>query len=249
MTIGIYAIEHVATGRRYIGKSIDIEKRFGVHKYNLVSKSRRKDTNRYLWSAVQKYGIDAFSFNVIETFATVDEIRISEAELNWMDFFDSCNRKFGFNLRRDSGTRMIVHQDTLDLMSLIFYGTANPNFGNKWTDSQKQRASAIQKLRHTAGIYGSGWRKQIGDRSSEFWKNNPEVKQRMANKVGEKRQRYNFCQCDKLGNELKRWGSIREIVDANPGYKWQNIYSVCNGYKPTYMNFIWKKVLINDTAR
>jgi hypothetical protein len=36
---------------------------------------------------------------------------------------------------------------------------------------------------------------------------------------------------------------IRIIIKANPNFKWQNIYSVCNGYKPTYMGFIWKKEL------
>lgn len=31
MTIGIYVIEHVASGKRYVGKSVNIEARFWAH--------------------------------------------------------------------------------------------------------------------------------------------------------------------------------------------------------------------------
>lgn len=38
------------------------------------------------------------------------------------------------------------------------------------------------------------------------------------------------------------WLSVKAIVEANPGYKWQNIYNVCHGHKPSYMGFTWRQI-------
>lgn len=36
MTIGIYCIEHVESGKKYVGKSIHIQKRINIHKHYLT---------------------------------------------------------------------------------------------------------------------------------------------------------------------------------------------------------------------
>jgi hypothetical protein len=56
-----------------------------------------------------------------------------------------------------------------------------------------------------------------------------------------KKKKYKFLQYDKENNFLKEWDSVEEIISNNPNFKWQNIYSVCNDYKKSYMGFIWKK--------
>lgn len=33
----------------------------------------------------------------------------------------------------------------------------------------------------------------------------------------------------------------RDFLNNYPYYKWQNIYSVCNGYKPSIYGYIWRK--------
>ena len=104
MTIGIYSITHVESGKRYIGKSINIEARWCRH--------RSAKTNRHLVSAFEKYGIQSFSFEVIQAFESVDENAIADAELYWIDHFNTCNRDFGYNLRRDSSSLSETHQET-----------------------------------------------------------------------------------------------------------------------------------------
>lgn len=64
----------------------------------------------------------------------------------------------------------------------------------------------------------------------------------MAAKVMVARRKWTFRQLDRDGNLIQVWDNIREIIAVNPGYKWQNIYSVCNGYKKTYKGFVWEKV-------
>ena len=243
MTIGIYSITHTISGKRYVGKSINIEARLIQHKSNLTSiEYRPKAVNRHLYSAVQKYEWSAFHVEILESFGSVDPLVIAERELFWMDHFDTINRGRGFNLRRDSSTSMIVHDETRKRLSNVFKGSGNPNYGNLWSDEKKHRMSEIKKAQHAAGdIYTEQWKKRQGVSISEMWKANPVAKSAMALKLSKIKQQYRFIQCQLTGGIVKTWGTVKEIIAINPEYKWQNIYSVCNGYKPTYMGYVWKK--------
>jgi group I intron endonuclease len=63
MKSGIYQIVHVATGKRYVGQAKDIAKRWVTHRRSL---SRGAHTSRHLQRAWDKYGADAFAFEVVE---------------------------------------------------------------------------------------------------------------------------------------------------------------------------------------
>jgi group I intron endonuclease len=243
MTIGIYSIIHTESGKRYVGKSINVEARLTQHKSSLTSVTYRpKTANRHLYSAVQKYGWSAFETTVLEKFEIADEVVIAERELFWMDYFDTTDRKKGFNLRRDSSTSMIVHNETRKLLSEASRGAGNPNHGNHWSDEKKQKMSEVKKAQHAAGnVYTDEWKRRQSVSASEMWKSNFVAKSSMALKLSKIKQRYCFTQYQVTGEVVKTWGTVKEIIAANPEYKWQNIYSVCNGYKPTYMGYVWKK--------
>ena len=62
---GIYKIENLINGKIYIGKSVDIDNRIRNHK----SESFNPISNAYdtaIHRAIRKYGIDNFSFEVVE---------------------------------------------------------------------------------------------------------------------------------------------------------------------------------------
>jgi len=247
MTIGIYFIEHSVSGKMYVGKSVNIEHRISSHKCNLRKKNPSlKSINRYLHAAVQKYGWGSFETGVLETFDSVDERLIGERELYWMDHFDTCNT--GYNLRRDTSTGMIVHPETRKLKSAQVRGENNPNFGNNWSPEQKQRMSEIKRQQHIDGTDGitEDVRKRKGEITSKFWKDNPDIKERMSRKVSKSKQKYNFHQLNEDGSLVKIWPSVEDIIKVNPEWKWQNIYSVCNGYKKRIYGFKWKKVLKDE---
>jgi len=80
--------------------------------------------------------------------------------------------------------------------------------------------------------------------SHTFWKDNPKKLKEMGIKLKLIKRKYRFEQYSRDMIFIKVWDSVEDIILNNKGWKWQNIYSVCNGYKPTYMNFIWRKIKI-----
>ena len=57
---GIYIITNLINGKRYVGQSNNIKRRFCEHK------SKGKSTCRLIHAAIQKYGVENFSFEVLE---------------------------------------------------------------------------------------------------------------------------------------------------------------------------------------
>lgn len=63
MISGVYRIVNTINKKQYIGSSININRRFRNH---ILSLNRHKHCNPILQSAWDKYGKDAFIFEVIE---------------------------------------------------------------------------------------------------------------------------------------------------------------------------------------
>ena len=239
MTIGIYCIHNTVNDKRYIGKSINIEQRLATHKSSL-KKEKTKDVNRHLYHAVQKYGIDAFSFLILETCEEINDAILADLEIFYMDKFLSCDREHGYNLRRDSSTSSTVHDETRLLQSMANTGQGNPNFGNRWTPLMKATMSDVSKQRHADGFYGDEWRRKIGSSASAMWKDE-EKKFKMARKVAEAKSSLRFYEYDKVTKQLlKVWESMDEIRTTHPDYHRIAIYSVCNGHRKSYRGSVWK---------
>ena len=94
MRSGIYEIRHDASGRRYIGSSTNIQRRFNAHKRNLRLKNH---SNRYLQRAWDKYGKDSFSFEVL---IKCPQDLLVFWEQSFIDYYKSNNESFGFNIRK-----------------------------------------------------------------------------------------------------------------------------------------------------
>lgn len=248
MTIGIYSLVNQVNGKRYIGKSKKIEHRIWSH-FNLLKKETpSRIVNRHLFAAAKKYGVENFSWEIVESFDVLDEAVLADREIFWMEFYNTTDRDFGYNLMKDSSSRVVVHPETIAIFREKMLGEGNPNFGNYWTDDQKEEMSQIAKNRHATGIYyGDEWREKIGKAASEVWANNPELKAQMARNVAVARSIYRIYQYDKHTRELVRvWENMQEIIDENPDYHKIAIYSVANGHKKSYRGFIWKTELRED---
>ncbi len=244
---GIYILRNLINNKVYVGKSSDIKRRLASYKCNLKKEERpTKQINSYLFNAVKKYGLKNFQLEIIENFKDYDDRYASERELYWMDYYRSYETIYGYNLRRDSSTKMIVHDSTKLLLSNKYKGENNPNYNNKWTIEQKNKMSLQVKERHKSGLYYTeNWKTKQGINSKRFWESNPNIKKQMAlNVKATKQEKYRFIQIDRYTKEvIKIWNSVEDIINENPTYKWQQIYSVCSGHKPTIYGFIWRKEL------
>lgn len=92
--IGIYKFENNITHNIYIGQSINIEKRYKDHLSR--AKHNNKGNNEYntpLHRAIRKYGIENFTFSIIEE---CSKDILNDKEQYWIDFYDSFEN--GYNL-------------------------------------------------------------------------------------------------------------------------------------------------------
>lgn len=77
---GIYAIVHVASGRRYIGSSTDVSQRLRIHRWNL---DKGTHENGYLQRAWDKYGAQSFTIALVEeVFDVTDLLDVEQRHLD-----------------------------------------------------------------------------------------------------------------------------------------------------------------------
>lgn len=107
MSIGIYKYENKLNGQVYIGLSNNIEKRYQQHLYN-VKHEERACTGIDI--AIRKYGIENFTFEIIELCKEED---LDAREQYWIDYYDSYNHGYnrtpgGKSLRGENHPRAIL---------------------------------------------------------------------------------------------------------------------------------------------
>lgn len=92
MTYYIYVLQNKINNKIYVGQTNNLNKRRREHK----AKDRIISKHSPLYQAIQKYGFDNFEMTTIETFHLSSDA--DDAEEFWIQFFESKNRKFGYNL-------------------------------------------------------------------------------------------------------------------------------------------------------
>lgn len=78
---GIYVIEHMPSGRVYVGQASDIYRRWAVHEYCL---KRGIHHCTYLQRIWDKYEGRNFAFKIIETCSTS---QLNDKEIAWFDYY------------------------------------------------------------------------------------------------------------------------------------------------------------------
>lgn len=89
--IGIYKITKIENGKSYIGQSNDIKRRFKEHQCK---------TDTPIEKAIQKYGKDAFIYEVIEE-CSIEEL--DQKERYWIEYFNTY-KGFGYNCNEGGGS-------------------------------------------------------------------------------------------------------------------------------------------------
>ena len=115
--IGIYKIENLINGKVYIGQSKNIKQRWKEHRYRPFNPSS-KQYDCPFYRAIRKYGLENFSFVILEETSIED---LDNKEKYWIEYYDSHNKEKGYNLTDggDSAAFTILTREQVDEIKLL----------------------------------------------------------------------------------------------------------------------------------
>lgn len=220
----------------YIGlTSKTIEERFKEHANRAKNNS---NTNRPLYIAIRKYGIDNFYICSLETVKTKKEA--SEKEIYWVDIYDSFNN--GYNATRGgldgSCHSKSVLKISIDNFSILREFESTHEAGKSLGKANSQISKACSED-STGKVYGYYWiykdvYEKLNITLEEYFK---QKDKHFKNKNAKCRK---IVQIDaKTNNVIKEYSSVTSAA-KDTGLSYKYIYRVCRGERKTYKNFIWK---------
>lgn len=142
--VGIYLIKNTINNKVYVGQATDIERRWTEHKRKY---SLEKNKNIILYKAFKKYGLDNFTFEVIEE---CKKEELDERETFYISLYKSYAFREdtnGYNMTEIGGScRGCVHTEEQNKRHSEFMRGRTPiNKGVPMSEEQKRKISEANK--------------------------------------------------------------------------------------------------------
>lgn len=93
MPCGIYKFENVINHMVYIGQAMNLDARYAKHIKNINDQSHQED----LYIALRVYGINSFTYEILESFEIFDQNLLNELECYYINFYNSLKPN-GYNM-------------------------------------------------------------------------------------------------------------------------------------------------------
>ena len=243
--VGIYKITNTSNGKSYIGQSIDIKTRWSSHKSRSLSTTEHHD-NMPIHSAMAKYGIDNFTFEVLEE-CLPDELDAKEkhwiARLNTIspDGYNVLPGGQGFSRKEEDKQRYcsccgapITKYGISGLcLSCVQRKVDRPSKEELYQDLIKYSGS-FTKLSKKYGVTDNAIRKWC-DRYG-LSRHSADYKQKQS-----KIYRRKVAQIDLITNEIiATYSSIKEAAIALNKTRASHITEVCQGKLQQAYGYKWQ---------
>lgn len=158
----IYVIQNKINLKLYIGQTTRIKTRWYEHRT-----TSNKQSKYPLYKSMKKYGLDNFDFTIIEEYD--NQIDADEAEDFFINYFNTRNKEFGYNLKPGGGCGSGWHHSNEAKLKLkkamksdknlqVFkdtgfkivewnkiHGAPKPNLGKKFSDEHRKKLSESHK--------------------------------------------------------------------------------------------------------
>lgn len=204
--IGIYKITNLKNNKVYIGSSQDLKARLRCHRHQL---KKNIHGNTHLQYSYNKYGVEAFRFEIIEITNKNDLI---EREIFWIKLYNCLDRDKGYNKASN-----IIN-----------------SAGNKWSEESKRKLSNSKKGMkmhpNTKKALQEANKKRVYDCSYLYTPEN-------VKKSAETRK-IPILQYDLKGNFIREWDSSKsasEFYQINS----KGISACCRGERFTCGKYQW----------
>ena len=221
MSCGIYKITNKINKKIYIGQSANIERRWQDHIYASQHKTYYGHIKSLLYPAMKKYGIENFSFEIIE------ECEISlldEKEKYWISYYRSNESKNGYNILSGG-------QQGRKFDPKIFYQLWDE--GKTIKEISSITGASYCTIENNLKVYKNYSITESLKRSSKY------ACYETENKIG----KIPVYQYDLLGNYLAEYKSISEATRAISETGTRNSISYAVNSSLTHMayGFLWSK--------
>lgn len=156
----VYSITNIENGKKYIGSTVNYEKRHRAHLNGLRGSYH---DNRLLQQDFDIYGEDSFVFEIIcKTDSEEERFRI---EANLIQQFRTFEFDNGYNLSTDGRGKYIITEKTREKMRQNTIGENNPFYGKSHTEEVK--ANLSEKAKQRTGSKNSFYGKSHTEESKD----------------------------------------------------------------------------------
>ena len=230
---GIYLITNNINGKKYIGQSRNLIKRWNHHK----DEARHNRSTLLIHNAMREYGIDNFSFDILFE-CPIDMLDVWESDM--IRLYDTFVPN-GYNIR--DGKKGITEEERLKSSERMKEN--NPMKNPDVVDKVRNKLKGTHHNRVTEY--------QIEVTKKRMKENNPmknpEVVKKVSMKMTGRKQdkervmrnskHTNILQFSKDGKFIKKWDLVSDIT-KELGVDHCCIYAVLNGKQKTAGGYIWR---------
>lgn len=222
--IGIYRITNNINGKVYIGQSVDCFRRLKFHKLH--------ENQELLVNTFNKYGISNFSFDIIHALKEASTEELNDLETMYIEYYKSCDRSFGYNLRQQGGSHGKHAISTCEKISKALTGKKKSEDHVNKIRSYRASDETKEKLRQKALNRSEETLRKMSE--SAKVKIFTEEHRRNIGKAGMKRVR-----CIDTGEIFDSVGDAAEHFNA----KGTHISRVCKGKRSRTRGFRFEYVI------